>query len=683
MTVWQDVQQAIVNFFDWLTGVGGKVAEPMFQLGSWIAQGLSSLGAWLHSAFEWIYSGLEWLGSKFVEGLTWIWQGLNNLAGSLGAALTWVGSGIYSIGQWVWNGLLWLGRTILKALQDAWNWLLQQIINVWNWVVDTVESFVDSINDWWTGFIKSLREKWKEFLIVNMTIPMVWKATEKVITNPTTESVLGWLASPFVGVVTGEILDALLPIPTSKKVTLFPPLKLPRWDYQPITVELPPEPTTPEPYVPSPLPSVGYIPEWQKTLGVKSVYDVEVLYPLLRRFKPSVAIEPTVEAVAPIWVKQPLKVGSKGEVIYAGFETAEVKLKIAAEDVLSAPVTTWQDLAARVKSAYDVEVSPPLVIEQTLGIGAKSFAAIADVLVDGVSNIKAVPSVEVLTPAYVLQKLLGVSSIQRTLVTSTWIYRSAKIDETKSYEATKPPGWVPAQGIGLVLSLTTEPIPAAERKVWFTEYNPPGTHGTPVYELSYPDFSVVRYTMIPRVGYEGVGGKGDKLYATVAGYIYELSPDTLSIVREATGYAYYGSHVDIGGNRYKVWYLAMQDKPGVADEFYELSPVDFSVVRFQRIGAFYYTRVAGLGGNHEYIYQGDYHDYRYGIRNPSDLSVIASATWEDYIQGAGGDSEYWWLCKGTKVLECVGGSTSKIRTVYVTGTIGGGNPPSGIGGGSL
>jgi len=487
MTIWDQVQQAISDFYGWLSGLGAGFTDTLGELGSWISQGLSSLGAWLNEAFNRLKEGLEWLGSKVVEAYNWLAQGFNWLAGQIGAGLTYIATGLQNIGQWIWNGIQWIGQQAVNALQSLWNWIAQQVINVWNWIVERVEGFVNEINQWWTNFVKSLRDKFKYLIIVNLTIPLMWRSTEKLIEDPSWKTFGAWIASPFVGLIAGELMDVLVPRPSSTIIQLFPPLKLPTWDYQPIEVPIPPTPTPPPTVKPATLPTVGYTPIQESVNSIKLLYDVRVVYPYIRIITNSIKIEPTTEVLTPIYTTITNSISGVGSIVYSGYELAEQKLLVGIYDTYFVPtiVDVYRDIY--LKTVVEAVVSPIYEVSRTNRIivvpdvkvellpyaeSVNSLKTIVDIIVDTetilerVNRIAIVPEVRVYQiireavlrliaekdtpitpPASIIAKLLALTTRSDVLSGLSIAEKTTKIGESTVEEVKKPPGYSPPSGI--------------------------------------------------------------------------------------------------------------------------------------------------------------------------------------------------------------------------------------------
>jgi len=487
MTIWDQVQQAVSNFYGWLSGVGAGFTDTLGELGSWISQGLGSLGAWLNEAFNRLKEGLGWLGSKVVEAYNWLAQGFNWLAGQIGAGLTYIATGLQNIGQWVWNGIQWIGQQAVNALTSLWNWIAQQVINVWNWIVDRIKGFVDGVNQWWTNFVKSLRDKFKYLIIVNLTIPLMWRSTERLIEDPSWKTFGAWIASPFVGLITGELMDVLVPRPQSTVIQLFPPLELPTWDYQPIEVPTPPTPTPPPTVKPATLPTVGYTPIQESINSIKLLYDVRVVHPYIRTFANSIKIEPTVETVTPIYKEIANSIGAVGEVVYAGYESVEQRLSVVTYDTYYIPtiVKLYRDLYLKtttlpiVSPMYEasrtnrIAIVPDVKTEllpHAEGIG--SLRTVVDLLVDSkiylsrLNKIAIVPEVKVYRiireailrlitesdtpitpPASIIAKLLALTTRTDILTGRSEAVKAIGIGDSIAKEVKKPEGYHPPTGI--------------------------------------------------------------------------------------------------------------------------------------------------------------------------------------------------------------------------------------------
>ena len=288
MTTWDDIRTAIQNFWNWLTSTTGSVSaqftDTLGELGSWLFGGIKWLADQLYNGLtsfgNWLYSGLSWIGDKLKEGYEAIAQWISGGLQWIGSGLSWIGQQLYSFGQWLWNGICWVARTVASAFEGFINWIWERLIGVWNDIVNRIKSWIAGINDFLNNWIKALRQKFTNIIIVNTTLPALFKSFDMFVEGKYKEGIIGIFASPIVGAVAGYVADAIIPKPQTERIMFFPELEIAPLTYSPITVEKPSKPATPPPtkipIEPIHPPPIGYRPIVEESNSVKTQYEVYV-----------------------------------------------------------------------------------------------------------------------------------------------------------------------------------------------------------------------------------------------------------------------------------------------------------------------------------------------------------------------------------------------------------------------
>ena len=256
--LWTWLQNAvsyISNFFSQLWSQAQNIVNTgqglflgLSQLGSSLWESLRWIGEQVYNAFveltkigEWVFNSLKNFGE-------WIWRAFSNLPNA-----------IYSGLQWLYNGIVWAGKQIMKALEGFYNWLIQ----FWNNLVDNVtawyENWRTAVNTWWSNIFLTMRNKLKQSIMANVSIPLIWKSAESIKDKGILKGGITFFASLFIGPIAGyisaEVIDALIPKPSTTYFELLPPLSIPKLSPPSLVIEEAEEKLPPEKV---PVPSIGY-----------------------------------------------------------------------------------------------------------------------------------------------------------------------------------------------------------------------------------------------------------------------------------------------------------------------------------------------------------------------------------------------------------------------------------------
>jgi len=226
MGILEDIQSALQNAWNWFTGIGASVSDALSGIGAWIYQSI----VYLSNIFgQWISSGLSWIGS----------------------GVAWLGQQLYNFGQWLWNGLIWLGNAIVNAFKAVFEWIYGIATNAFNTFLSWAGGFVNFFNTWITNLILRFRNKLKHLIAYNITMAGIEKTVSSFFTEPSLKKLGGFIIAPIAGAFVAEIIDKLIPIPSTEPLQIFPWFTAPAISVTPIAI---PEIPTPE------APSIG---SWQ------------------------------------------------------------------------------------------------------------------------------------------------------------------------------------------------------------------------------------------------------------------------------------------------------------------------------------------------------------------------------------------------------------------------------------
>jgi hypothetical protein len=277
--LWNTLNGIISTIQSWFNSLW-TVAQSITNTGQGIFSGLVAFGSQLWDA---ITKAFNTIGEWFYNAFNWIWQGLVGLGQTLGSWLTtafqwlasgiqWVANGIWSLGSWLYNGLVFVWNWIVNAVQGLWS----AITGFFGGIASAIGSWwgnvVSGINSWFTSLVVGIRNKLVQTIIADVSIYFGWKSMERLTSASNLKdagfSLLGLIGSPFVAYLFGNIINGMIPTPSTTPMQLIP--EIPMFTYSPpsLTIETPTEriPPTQIPYTPATPPIYGYTP----------VYDVSV-----------------------------------------------------------------------------------------------------------------------------------------------------------------------------------------------------------------------------------------------------------------------------------------------------------------------------------------------------------------------------------------------------------------------
>jgi hypothetical protein len=258
-TVAQNITNTGQGIFSGLVALGA-------QLWDAIIKSLSAFGEWLYKQFEWIYDGIKYLADTFGS---WISSAISWVGSSLG----WIAQQIYNFGNWLYNGIVYVWNWIVNAVTGLWNALVSWFSGLANAISSWWGSVIGGVNSWFTNLLKGFRQKIVQTIMADITIAGAWKAGERVLHSQKLSDVgyglMGIMVSPLVGALIGEIVNAVVPMPSTSTYPLIPDINALAYTPPTLQVATPTE---------KPAPSVGVTPT-PPAVGAGLPYDTTLRMP--------------------------------------------------------------------------------------------------------------------------------------------------------------------------------------------------------------------------------------------------------------------------------------------------------------------------------------------------------------------------------------------------------------------
>jgi hypothetical protein len=204
----QNVASNINNFFASLW----TQASNIVNTGQGLFTGLVNFGGWLYQglvdAFNSLYNGIKWLADQFRRGY-------EAIATYFYSALTFIGQNLFSFGQWLWSGIQGLANMIINGLIYIGGQIYNFFTNIGTTLYNAITSFKTSVDEWFFNIISKFREKIKSSVMFSVSTHIAWKSMEKIPEGKFVGGFMGLLASPIFGYLMSEIINSLLPSPSS------------------------------------------------------------------------------------------------------------------------------------------------------------------------------------------------------------------------------------------------------------------------------------------------------------------------------------------------------------------------------------------------------------------------------------------------------------------------------------
>jgi hypothetical protein len=262
LSLW-GVTQKIVN-----TGQGIFTGLVAFGSALWDAliKSFNTIGSWFYNAFKWIYDGFCYIADVFGQ---WV----STAFGWIGSAFAWVAQQIYNFGMWIYNGLAFIWNWIVNMATGVWNAITQFFGGIASAIGLWWGSVVSGINSWFSNLVIGIRRKIVQTIIADVSIYFGWKSMERLTHASGLKeaglSVLGLLSAPFVGYLFGNMINGIIPSPSTTPIQLIP--EIAPFTYTPPTLEILTPTEKPAPYM-----GVAPVPP---VVGAGLPYDIALRIP--------------------------------------------------------------------------------------------------------------------------------------------------------------------------------------------------------------------------------------------------------------------------------------------------------------------------------------------------------------------------------------------------------------------
>lgn len=220
ITALQNIAGNINSFF---SSIWGSI-EQIVNVGQGIFAGLANFGGWIYQglvdSFNWIWKGLSDFGNSVLEGFINIANGIYN-------AFSWIGTQVFNFGQWLWSGIQGFANMVVNGFIYVMNAVYDFLVTASNTIWTFIVGFKTSVDQWWGNMMVSIRSKLKQSIMFSVTTDIAWKSAQSIPSKLMSSRSIGemgtgfigalggLIVAPFAGYIMSEMLDVLIPTPTS------------------------------------------------------------------------------------------------------------------------------------------------------------------------------------------------------------------------------------------------------------------------------------------------------------------------------------------------------------------------------------------------------------------------------------------------------------------------------------
>lgn len=212
----------VANINSFFSGIWGSITQ-IANTGQGIFAGLANFGGWIYQgfvdAFTRIYNGLTWFGDQLRGGLEWVGTQLAN-------AYNFIASNLFSFGQWLWAGIQGFANMVVNGVIYMANSIWGFLVNSWTTIYTAITSYKTAIDSWWGGLMIAFRNKMKASLMFSVTTYIAWNSAMKIPEAKSLKDIAyglgGILLSPFPAYLISEMIDVMIPTPTTTTFKVTP-----------------------------------------------------------------------------------------------------------------------------------------------------------------------------------------------------------------------------------------------------------------------------------------------------------------------------------------------------------------------------------------------------------------------------------------------------------------------------
>jgi hypothetical protein len=168
----------------------------------------------------------------------------------------------------------------VNTAQAVWGAITSFFSGVANAIGSWWGNVVGGINSWFTNLVVSIRNKIVNTIMADVSIYFGWKSMERLMNVSSVKdaglSILGLVGAPLLGYLFGNIINGLIPTPSTTPIQLIPEITPLSYSPPSLTIPTPTERISPTqiPYTPSTPSTYGYTPVADITLSlVKPTYE--------------------------------------------------------------------------------------------------------------------------------------------------------------------------------------------------------------------------------------------------------------------------------------------------------------------------------------------------------------------------------------------------------------------------